>query len=145
MDYVLKMMKKIKINKVDKNRLVMEWVLVKDKFTMQHKTLEMRSSLRNKYKETKINKKFNKIEEIKTSNNKMISKCKETLKVKCMINKKDKRTIKRVSKPSRYQMSKWVKSTTKKDNKISKINKDKLKVKDKQMLTLMDNKEVNKN
>ena len=125
------------------SKLVMEWVLVKVKSMMQLKMLAMRFNLNNKYKEIKMNKKSNKTEVIKTNNSKMTFKCKETLKAKCTTNKKDNKTISKDNKLNKYQTNKWAKSTTKRDKKISKTNKDKLKVKEKQMLILTANKEAN--
>lgn len=131
------------MKKVVKNKSVTEWVLVKVKSMMRLKMLVMRFNLNNKYKEIKMNKKSNKTEVIRIKNNKMIFKCKGTLKGKCMINKKANKMISKDKKLSKYQTNKWAKSTTKRDKKISKTNKAKLKVKDRQMSILMVSREDN--
>lgn len=143
MDFAQSKMKKMKMKKVVMSKLVMEWVLVKVKSMMQLKMLAMRFNLNNKYKEIKMNKKSNKTDVIKTNNSKMTFKCKETLKAKCMTNKKVNKMISKDNKLNKYQTNKWVKSTTKRDKKTSRTNKAKLKVKDRQMLILMVNKEAN--
>lgn len=135
----------MKMKKVDRKMLEMAWVLVKDKLMMLLKMSEMKSNLSNKFKEIKMNKKFNRTEVTRINKNKMILKCKETLKAKCMINKRVNKTINKDNKLNKYQMSRWVKLTTKRDKKISRTNKVKLKVKEKQTLTLMVNKEDNNN
>lgn len=145
MEFVSSKMKKMKMKKVVMIKLVMEWVLVKVKSMMQPKMLAMRFNFNSKYKEIKMNKKFNKTEVIRTKSNKTTFKCKASLKVKCMTNKKDNKMINRANKLSRYQTNKWVKSITKRDKKISKTNKVKPKVKDRQMSILTVNKEGNSN
>lgn len=70
----------------------------------------------------------------------MIYRCKVSLMVKCMINKKVNKMTNKGNKLRRYQTNKWVRSTIKREKKISRTNKAKHKARVKLMLILKDNK-----
>lgn len=70
----------------------------------------------------------------------MIYRCKVSLMVKCMINKKINKMTNKGNKLKKYQTNKWVRLTIKREKKISRTNKAKHKVKVKLMSTLKDNK-----
>ena len=107
MDYVQKIKNKTKVKKVALNKLEMEWVLGKVKYMMALKMLEIKLSLNNKFKDIKINKKYNKIKENKISKIKKIFKCKDNSKVKCTINNNPKKG--KISKrANKLKTNKWV-------------------------------------
>ena len=115
-------------------RSEMEWVLAKAKYIKQHKTLVTKSNFKSKFKAIKMSRK-SKITRT-TNNSKMTLTCKDSLMVKCIPSNKTKMMDHNSNRPNQYQMSKWVKSTIRKDNKTWKTNKAKLKVRNKLILIL---------
>jgi len=90
-----------------------------------------------------MKKKLSKIIRI-TRNNKTILKWKVNFRAKCMTNK-NLRMKKTVNKQIRFLISRWVKSTTIKDNKISRTNKGKPKGKAKLISMSKDSNKANNN
>lgn len=95
---------KIKANKAELKKLETESALDKDKLMKEHRMLEIKFNLRNKFKVKKENRKTIKLMQEKS--NRTISKCKETLRVICIRNK-NKPKVMRNKQSKKKQINKW--------------------------------------
>lgn len=85
-------------------KLEMESALDKDKLMKEHKMLEIKFNFSSKFKVKKENKKI--IKRMQEKNNRMISKCKETLRVICIRNS-NKPKVMRNKQSKKKQINKW--------------------------------------
>lgn len=95
---------RIKVNKVELKKLETESALDKDKLMKEHRMLEIKFNLSNKFKVKKENRKI--MKQMQEKNNRMISKCKETLRAICIRNS-NKPKVMRNKERKKKLISKW--------------------------------------
>ena len=90
------------------NKLAMEWVSAKVKSIKVPRILGTKFSFKNKFKETKTRKRYNKNIMIRTRKNKTTFKWRAISKEKCLIRKRN-NSKSQAKKAKRFLMSKWAK------------------------------------